>query len=360
MSHQVYQELLTVMQSRRGPYAGADIPEFYTLVETLFTPEEAEVNNALTTRPATAKKIADRMNRDENRITDVLEMMANKGLCATFKIDGVRLYQGVPFMPGIFEYQFMPGRETERDKKIAKLIHAYKKAYAAAKGVTQADFPVTRVIPVDRTINVSNTIHTYDQVATYIEKYDSIGVGTCYCRHAAKLRGEDVHGMPMDVCMWFGKAAEYAIERLGGRQVTKPEALAILDQTEEAGLVHMSRNTTKDIDFLCNCDRWHCEVITTVLKQPKPGLIFNSGYAPNFDQDLCVACEACMERCPSEALTLGDSNVPTVNLDRCFGCAACATGCPEGAIAMNAKPDYPIPPKDVKSLAAALKASRAS
>ena len=42
MKPKVYQELLTVMQSRRGPYAGLDIPEFFELVETLFSPEEAE------------------------------------------------------------------------------------------------------------------------------------------------------------------------------------------------------------------------------------------------------------------------------------------------------------------------------
>jgi len=32
-----------------------------------------------------------------------------------------------------------------------------------------------------------------------------------------------------------------------------------------------------------------------------------------------------------------------------------ATGCPEGAVAMDAKPDFPVPPKTVKELAAALR-----
>ncbi len=357
MHQQVYQELLSVMQSRRGPYAGEDIPEFFTLVKELFTPQEAEVNNALPRKPETADQIANCMGRDEKEITDLLEAMADKGLCATFLIGGARKYQGVPFMPGIFEYQFMPGTTTDRDKKIAYLVHEYKKAYEAARGKAKITFPTTRVIPVDKKINVNNRVHTYDQVVTYIEKYDSIGVGTCFCRHSAQLRGEDVHGMPMEVCMWFGKIAEYAIERLGGRNVTKQEAKELLDSAEEAGLVHMSRNTTEDIDFICNCDRWHCEVITNVLKQPTPGLIFNSGYQPTFNQDLCVACETCIDRCPSEALLMGDSDIPVVNLDKCFGCGVCATGCPEEAIVMESKPNYPMPPKDAKELVTALKAS---
>ena len=358
MRQTVYQQLLTVMQSRGGPYAGLDIPEFFEMVEALFTPEEARVNNALIRKPETLEQIARRMKRDEKELHALLEEMADKGLCTTFRTNGKRVYQGVPFMPGIFEYQFMSGRDSAHDRKLARLIHAYKMAYTAAKGVEKINFPVTRVIPVDKTIDAGNRIHTYDQVATYIQKYDSIGVGVCYCRHAAKLRGEDIHEMPMEVCMWFGHAADYIVERIGGRKVDKAEALELLDRSEKAGLVHMSRNTTEEIDFMCNCDRWHCEVVTQVLKQPKPGWVFNSGYQPRFDPERCIACETCVGRCPPEALEMVDDGVPVVNLDRCFGCAVCATGCPEEAIDMVAKPDFPAPPKNVKELVEALKASR--
>lgn len=357
MSQQIYQELLGVMKRRQGPYAGLDIPEFYTLAETLFTPKEAEVNNALSRKPLTAKEISDKMNQDEDEIREILETMADKGLCATFTIDDIRLYKGVPFMPGIFEYQFFAGGETEKDKRIAERIHEYKKAYTSAKGVSEIKYPVTRVIPVNKTIKAGNTIHTYDQVASYIEKYDTIGAGICYCRHAAKLRGEEIHDMPLDVCFWFGKIADYMIERLGGKRLTKQEATEILDRSEEAGLIHMSRNTTEDIEFLCNCDRWHCEVVTQILKQPRPGLIFNSGFQPNFNADRCTACETCIDRCPPEALAFRDKDTPVADPDRCFGCAVCATGCPEGAVEMERKPDFPVPPKDVKELVSALKAA---
>lgn len=356
-TQQVYRDMLEVMQRRRGPYAGLDIPEFFDLVEFLFTPEQAEVNNHLSVRPATAEKIARVAGREEEGLVNILEQMADLGLCETIVRDGKRFYRGAPFMPGIFEYQFMPGRETGRDKKIAQLIHHYKKAYETAQGETKVGFATTRVITVDRKIDAGNTIHTYDQVATYIDKYDRISVNTCYCRHAGKLRGEDTHGMPMQVCMTFGDMAEYTIERLGARAVNQAEARKILDQAEEAGLIHMSRNTSEDISFLCNCDRWHCEAVTTMLNQPKPGLVFNSGFEPKFDPELCIACEVCLERCPPEALTMGDNAVPVVDLDLCFGCAVCATGCSEDAIVMEAKPGYPVPPKDLKELAGAIKAS---
>jgi Pyruvate/2-oxoacid:ferredoxin oxidoreductase delta subunit len=354
----IYQKMLKVMQSRRGPYAGLDIPEFYDLVKALFTPEEAAVNNALSKQPKTLAQIADKLKRDPQVLRVTLETMADKGLCATFIRNGERFYQGAPFMPGIFEYQFIAGKDSAHHRKLARLIHGYKKAYDAARGVEKIFFPLTRVIPVDKTIDAGNQIHTYDQVATYIQKYDSIAIGTCYCRHGAKLRGEDIHDMPMEVCMWFGQAADYMVERIGGKEVSKEEAMAVLDQSEEAGLIHMSRNTTEDIEFICNCDRWHCEVVSLVLKQPTPGWVFNSGFQPRFDPDKCIACEACLDRCPPEALSMGEDQLPVVDLNRCFGCAVCATGCPEAAIKMDAKPEFPSPPKDGKALVAALKASQ--
>jgi len=358
MSKQVYKELLEVMKKRGGGYSGMDIPEFYKMVEEMFTPQEAEVNNALPRGPVTAKDMAEIMKRDEGEVEEILESMANKGLCVSINKDGTRFYQGARFMPGILEFQFMPGRTTERDKKIARLIHAYEKAYDANVDTTVMTFPTTRVITVDKSVEAGNQVHTYDQVQTFIDKQDQIAVTTCFCRHAAVLRDEDTHGMPNDVCMQFGTQAQYAIERLGGKKLNKEEARDVLDRAEEAGLIHMSQNMTENVGFICNCDRWHCGAVTSALAKSQPGLFFNSGFEPRFDPDLCIACETCIDRCPPEALTMGEDDVPEVDLDRCFGCAVCATGCSEEAIKMVNKPDFPEPPKDGKALREAVIASQ--
>lgn len=357
MNDNVYKEMLEVMKKRRGLYAGADIPEFYDMVQALFTPEEAEINNAMPRGPFTASDMAKIMERDENGLKQFLEAMADKGLCGALNVEGVQYYRALPFMIGIFEYQFMPGKTTDRDKKNAKLIHAYKEAYESSTGPRELTFPATRVITVDKKIEAGNKVHTYDQMKTYIDKNENIAVATCFCRHEAKLLGLDTHDMPMDVCMSFGPMAEYVIERLGGKRLTKEEAMNVLDMSEDAGLIHMSRNTTDNIDFVCNCDRWHCDMVKTVMKQPKPALFFNSGFEPVFDPELCTACETCIDRCPPQALMMSDEDLPTVDMDLCFGCAACATGCPSDAINMVAKPGFPEPPKDMKELKEAIVAS---
>ena len=95
--------------------------------------------------------------------------------------------------------------------------------------------------------------------------------------------------------------------------------------------------------------------VKDALATSKPGLFFNSGFDPKFNADLCVACETCIDRCPPEALSMGDEDIPVVDFDLCFGCAVCATGCPEEAITMVNKPGFQTPPKDGKELKAAMK-----
>ena len=58
MDDSVYREMLPIMQKRSGLYAGLDIPEFYVMAQTLFTPEQAAMNNALPTKPTTAVQAA--------------------------------------------------------------------------------------------------------------------------------------------------------------------------------------------------------------------------------------------------------------------------------------------------------------
>jgi len=96
----------------------------------------------------------------------------------------------------------------------------------------------------------------------------------------------------------------------------------------EAGLLHMSRNTTEDIDFLCNCDRWHCEVVTHILQQPRPDGSSTRDFGRFSIPDVASHVKPAL-KVPPEALTMGENGSPLVDSDRCFGCGVCATGCPK-------------------------------
>jgi len=355
---EVYRRLCEAMAKRGGEYPGMEIPEFYALAEALFTPEEAEAYLAIPRGYHPANAIAAEMDKRVEEVEIILEALADKGLCGAGKMGDTTFYGCLPFAPGIFEFQFMRGTNTSKDKKLARLIHDYKAALDAAKGPQKVTFPTTRVISVDRKIQAGNTIHTYDQVASYIGKYEPLAVSTCYCRHEAKLIDEnDDCGKPNEVCMQFGIAAQFVTDRGFGRKISQEEAIDILKKSEKAGLVHSTINR-QEIDWLCNCCNDHCVILQKTLAQPKPGIALNSGFQPVRNSELCKACEICIERCPPTALTMGEDDVPKVDLDRCIGCGICASGCPEEAVTLVERPGYQVPPLDQEALKEAIKASQ--
>jgi Pyruvate/2-oxoacid:ferredoxin oxidoreductase delta subunit len=357
MVDEIYERLMDKFAKKGGRYPGMDIPEFYELASELFTPEEALVATAMPKGFSTAEQLAPTLDKSKEEVAATLETMTSKGLLLAISMNGTETYSLPPFVPGIFEYQFLRGTSTERDRKLAKLIRAYRQAINAVQGIPKISFPTTRVIPIDEKIEAGSTIHTYDQMSAHVESADPISVATCFCRHEAELIDpDDSCGAPNEVCMSFGIGARFIIERGMGREVSKQEALEILKKSEEAGLVHCSVNR-QQLDFVCNCCADHCEILEVALAQPKPGLALNSGFQPKLDPDACNACEECVETCPSTALAMSEEDVPQLDLDRCFGCGVCATTCPTEAFVLIAKEGFPEPPVDHQAFKEAFKAA---
>jgi Pyruvate/2-oxoacid:ferredoxin oxidoreductase delta subunit len=355
MTDPIYRDLMQKFAKRGGRYPGMDIPEFYEMASALFTPEEAAAAVALPKGFSTAAQVAEALGESEEDVSSLLQSMAAKGLCFSGDAGGTEVYVLPPFVPGIFENQFLRGTRTEHDIALARLIHKYKEAVDAATGPQEISFPPTRVIAVDEKIEAGNTIHTYDQMSTYVENSDPISVATCYCRHEAALLDEnDTCGKPNEVCMQFGPGARFIIDKGLGREVSKKEAMEILEKSEQEGLVHCSTNQ-QNIDFVCNCCADHCIILVTALAQPKPGLALNSGFEPKINQEECITCDVCIENCPSAALAMSEDDLLALDLDRCFGCGVCATSCPTDAIVLVEKAGYPEPPVDQRALKEALR-----
>ena len=74
--------------------------------------------------------------------------------------------------------------------------------------------------------------------------------------------------------------------------------------------------------------------------RPKPAeAVFSNHYAV-VDPSLCTGCEAWVERCQMEALSLNDiAGIIDIDLDRCIGCGLCVTACPTEALSLEVKKD---------------------
>ena len=138
---------------------------------------------------------------------------------------------------------------------------------------------------------------------------------------------------PVEVCLQIDRGADYAIERGSGRELTRGEAMEIMKQAEDAGLVHVTMNRAGVGHYICNCCGCCCLsfslLLTEGLRRCEP-----SRYRPQISQEDCSACGTCEDRCWFNAIGPVQGEVAVVNEERCLGCGQCAVACPEEAIRM--------------------------
>ena len=357
MTDPVYERLTDALNARGGATRGIKCKEFFALIEELFNPEEAELATHMPLGPVTAEALAAEVGKSAQEVGEMLEGMANKGVVFSRDRDGQRLYTLMVLVPGIFEMQFMSGEVSERTKKIARLFEEYHHAARrsdVAASAPRVTFPFARVIAVEQDTPPSLVVHPYDKASEYINSAEHIAVGTCYCRHYGELVGRPCD-RPKEVCLTFGPHAQFVVDRGLARMISKEEALHILDISEKAGLVHCSSNTGKYIDFICNCCGCHCGPLRMTIESP-PGAGMLSSFVVSVDEDECMGCGDCLDRCWMNALSL-EGEVVSTDAARCIGCGLCVSVCPTGALALEARENAPVPPETFRDLNVRMAAS---
>jgi MinD superfamily P-loop ATPase len=149
------------------------------------------------------------------------------------------------------------------------------------------------------------------------------------------------------VCIQVDNAAKYTIDRGSGRQISKDEALQILRESEEKGLVHVTMNRVHAGHFICNCCACCCQALPLVISDGLK-ILDPSRFQAQIDKELCSGCETCLDRCPFLAIESMDLNdgkqVMRVLSEKCMGCGVCQITCPEHAIVLKeVRPEDFIP-----------------
>jgi Fe-S-cluster-containing hydrogenase component 2 len=195
---------------------------------------------------------------------------------------------------------------------------------------------IMRVVPVNESVEPQSRILAYDDVVKIVESAKTLSVTKCSCR---VISGNCAK--PLEVCMQVDRAAEYNIERGTGRALSKSEAIALLKQCREHGLVHTVDNRQTVGHVICNCCA-DCCLNWAIMQGPKKW-VAPSRFEAVVDTALCSGCETCIERCFFGALSMVDGYA-AVNPEKCLGCGVCTVVCPTEALKLKeARPSRFVP-----------------
>jgi electron transport complex protein RnfB len=362
MAESIYEKVADAVNARTG-YPCLKGPELYAILEFLYTPEEGELALKMPLKTITAEKLAQNIGESSEKVRGLLESMADKALVFTDDSRGGRRYVLMPLLPGTFEVHFMRGGTDERTQKLARLFQNYfaavdkvraDKTSVSAMPRVYSSVPFSRVISVEELIPAGVQIHPYDRVSKYIDEHELISIGTCYCRHYGELLGNPCT-KPKDNCFSFGQQAKFMIERGFNKAVTKQEALRVLDEAEKAGLVHCSSNTSESINFICNCCTCHCGIMASIKVADSPNAAAESSFVIHLDEDECIGCGECVERCQVKAIGMEDDDDKAVLVaGRCIGCGLCVSTCSTEALRLVPREDAPVPPRTLLELNVAM------
>jgi len=259
-----------------------------------------------------------------------------------------------------FEYTFMKKLDkTEENNQLAKLFHIFNEEIRALVQTNHERFKssLKAVSPTDRTVPILENRETGKElniivneeleipleqvlptqsIKQLIEKYDDIAVGNCYCRQHNEFLGNPCKQIELTPsCFTLGKSARHTSNHGFSNLVSKGEALKILEQCEEAGLVHkayhLHSDTSKDEVAICNCCSCCCLTARECLIFPVANA---TNYLASIDPELCVGCGTCIDKCYNKAIELNGNNKAERIEEFCIGCGVCAYFCPENAISL--------------------------
>ena len=229
-----------------------------------------------------------------------------------------RRYTLPMFVPGsaeLFNMEEIPGDvkgnpRLEQHPDVASFFE--RMTYIPLDGITQMVPPGgagvgMHVIPVEKAISMENEAIDIEKLSYWLSKYEGkIGVGRCSCRASRKAIGEGVADDDYGWCIGVGDFADYCRETGKGHDITKEEALEILQRAEDNGFVHQITNIDGEnkIFGICNCNVNICNALRTSQLFNTPNMS-RSAYVAHVDKDKCVACGRCVEYCPAGATRLG-------------------------------------------------------
>jgi NAD-dependent dihydropyrimidine dehydrogenase PreA subunit len=331
VSKSVYRQLQEQLDLYSVGFPATDSGIELEILRQMFTESEAEMFTSLTALLETPESVASRLKKPVTKVANQLENMAQKGLLFRKRQNDSVRYSAIPFIHGLVEFQ-----TNKMDRRMVKLLGKYIKE-RFNEDLAKHTKSFQRIVPVQQSVGVKHYVSTHQNARGILENENLIVVTDCACRKQTSLFGKDC-GKPLEVCFMFGPMGEYYIDNGLGREAGLEEAIEILQEAQDAGLVTQPAGAKKPFG-MCSCCGDCCGFLRAINKHPKPVELVFSHYLARVNGDRCSGCEICAERCQMHAVSLTDGNISKVNANRCIGCGLCVATCPEDAIELIPKFD---------------------
>jgi Na+-translocating ferredoxin:NAD+ oxidoreductase RNF subunit RnfB len=205
--------------------------------------------------------------------------------------------------------------------------------------ITEDGKPI-QIIPINKTLEAAEEFVLPSQtVEEIINKFDDIAVGYCFCRQRRSLLGDPCStDAPTLNCFTFGKSARHTTAQGFAQKVTREEALKIMKEAENAGLIHKAfhpgSRESKPETSICNCCKDCCDTLELWRSGTLP-LINSTYHLSVINMESCTGCGTCVEWCPTDAIILNEEELAQRDESACLGCGVCSRFCPEEAISLK-------------------------
>lgn len=353
MSNDVYARLGERLN--QNPVKLPLIDPVLAFLREVFTEEQAALGAEFPLGAHTLEHLAKQLNRDDKHLERLLEGMADEGLVFVEKKgNGEKVYSLSPFVPGIFEFQSLKGEETEKVRRRLKMIRAVNEGLETLAGDLfrnpdlaneQLGRPGLRTLAVEAELPSDTHVATWEQVSAIVDREESFAVGACACRHEKKLEGDPCKlDAPADACVYFGKVADFMIDRKFAKRYSRQELRDLLKKCEACGLVHNVNNFLGENIVMCNCCGCCCNFLVRMKKYRGLNQVAGSNFLAVVDLETCTGCGDCVDRCQMDALEREGEGVRVIR-EYCIGCGNCISACPNESLSLERCEDAQPPEK---------------
>ncbi len=327
MTNDVYEQLADALDRLPNGFPRTPSNTEIAILKKIFSPEEAWLASQLRGEMEPIDAIADRVRLPVGEARNRLMQMVRRGLVWFDKQTSTPRFRLAPFVVGIYESQL-----ENMDHELAHLVEEYMTGGGAA-GIMKPQPALHRVVPAQSAVK-SEWILPYDDVRAILLAAKAFSVRDCICRVQQDHLNRRRCDFPLKVCLTFSSTERSPRPD----DISQEEALALLDQTEEIGLVHTVSNVMKGLGYVCNCCGCCCGILRGITEWGIENSVAHANYYAVIDPDECLGCGTCVERCQVHAISEQDG-VAMVDREHCIGCGLCVTGCPNDVAKLQRKPD---------------------